>query len=165
MRFSEAVLDVRMQNSEAGPSRVAGVQLLKALQSQSPRSPVRGCSACPLLLMCLVVCYTLPEEVCHGAELATASGLVQANVFVIAAGLRTPELARMAGVEVPLDDKPATLNVYTLPAPPLLQHMLLSGGFLSYQAAPSLGRDISQGEAMQMTVTIILLVWTATYNI
>ena len=49
----------------------------------------------------------------------------------MAAGLGTPQLARMAGIDVPLDDKAATLNVYTVPAPPLLRHMLLSGGFLS----------------------------------
>ena len=49
----------------------------------------------------------------------------------MAAGLGTPQLAGMAGIDVPLDDKPATLNVYTVPAPPLLRHMLLSGGFLS----------------------------------
>ena len=70
------------------------------------------------------------DEVHLGAELATASGVVQADTFVIAAGLGTAKLASMAGVEVPLEDKPATLNVYTVPAPPLLRHMLLSGGIL-----------------------------------
>jgi len=61
------------------------------------------------------------------AELVTASGRVRADTYVIAAGLGTPQLAMKAGVEVPLADKPATLNVYTVPAPPLMQHMLLSG--------------------------------------
>ena len=64
----------------------------------------------------------------------------------MAAGLGTPQLARMAGVDVPLEDKPATLNVYTVPAPPLLRHMLLSGGFLSSQIPQHLimNRDTCQ---------------------
>ena len=61
------------------------------------------------------------------AELVTASGIAQADTYVIAAGLGTPQLAMKARVEVPLADKPATLNVYTVPAPPLLRHMVLSG--------------------------------------
>ena len=69
----------------------------------------------------------MPNLQVVSAELVTASGRVQADTYVIAAGLGTPQLAMKAGVEVPLADKPATLNVYTVPAPPLLQHMLLSG--------------------------------------
>ena len=96
--------------------------------------------AIPKILICA------KSKTCPSAELATTSGVVQADTFVIAAGLGTPELARMAGIEVPLDNKPATLNVYTAPAPPLLRHMLLSGGFLSCQAASRLSVDTSQGE-------------------
>lgn len=81
------------------------------------------------------------DKVHPGAELATASGVIQADTFVIAAGLGTAELARMAGVEVPLEDKPATLNVYTVPGPPFLRHMLLSGGFLFCLAASRLTSD------------------------
>ena len=68
------------------------------------------------------------------AELVTASARVRADTYVIAAGLGTPHLARKAGVEVFLADKPATLNVYTVPAPPLLQHMLLSGASCFFTA-------------------------------
>ena len=64
---------------------------------------------------------------CIIAEIASTSGRVQADTYVLAAGLGIPNLAKKAGFEVPLSSKPATLNVYTVPAPPLLQHMLLSG--------------------------------------
>ena len=67
---------------------------------------------------------------CITAEIASTSGRVQADAYVFAAGLGIPDLAKKAGVEVPLSSKPATLNVYTVPAPPLLQHMLLSGVIL-----------------------------------
>ena len=64
---------------------------------------------------------------CIPAEIASTSGRLQADTYVFAAGLGVPDLAKKAGFEVPLSSKPATLNVYTVPAPPLLQHMLLSG--------------------------------------
>ena len=64
---------------------------------------------------------------CITAEIASTSGRVQADAYVFAAGLGIPDLAKKAGFEVSLSSKPATLNVYTVPAPPLLQHMLLSG--------------------------------------
>ena len=144
VRFSEAVLDVRMQHSVSSPPKVAGksanrTSLLRYLNTPPglaaerlhyPLFSLACCDAC--------MCNDLidPRLV---AELVTASGVVQADMFVIAAGLGPPQLARMAGVDVLLADKPATLNVYTMPAPPLLQHMLLSGDFFAseYCSAPS----------------------------
>jgi glycine/D-amino acid oxidase-like deaminating enzyme len=71
--------------------------------------------------------YCPSESGRSNAEAVTASGRIQADTYVIAAGLGTPDLARKAGIEVLLAHKPSTLNVYTVPAPPLLRHMLLSG--------------------------------------
>ena len=51
----------------------------------------------------------------------------RADVVVLAAGRGIPELAAHAGVRLRLADKPATLNVYTQPAPHLLRHIILSG--------------------------------------
>ena len=147
VRFSEAVLDVRMQHSEAGTPRVAGALPLKPL---SLLAITRACEDMQCMLSLPVsakaTCVS-SEVICPGAEFATSSGAVQADTFVLAAGLGTPGLARMAGVEVPLDHKPATLNVYTVPAPLLLRHMLLSGGFLFSLAAIRLMGDTSGGEA------------------
>ena len=75
---------------------------------------------------CLCLTYVLRIP-CITAELASTSGRVQADAYVFAAGLGIPALAKKAGFQVLLSSKPATLNVYTVPAPPLLQHMLLSG--------------------------------------
>ena len=59
--------------------------------------------------------------------MTTASGQYEADYVVLAAGRGIPPLAAQAGVEVPLADKPPTLNVYTEPAPRMLHHILLSG--------------------------------------
>lgn len=60
------------------------------------------------------------------AGVTTAEGHHTADVVVLAAGRRIPDLAAHAGVRTRLADKPATLNVYTEPAPPLLRHIVLS---------------------------------------
>jgi glycine/D-amino acid oxidase-like deaminating enzyme len=53
----------------------------------------------------------------------TTHGDVQADVFVIAAGVDTPRLAAMAGASVPLIESPGLL-VHTKPAPRLMNRIL-----------------------------------------
>ena len=75
------------------------------------------------------------------AGVTTSRGQYEADYVVLAAGRGIPQLAAQAGVQVPLADKPATLNVYTEPAPRMLHHILLSGAlrcppFSSSSASP-----------------------------
>ena len=55
----------------------------------------------------------------------TTNGELQADAIVIAAGVDTPRLARMAGVEVPLRESPGLL-AHTEPGPALLGRVVLA---------------------------------------
>lgn len=48
-------------------------------------------------------------------------------MVVLAAGINTPLLAAKLGVQVPLEDKPGTVNIVTGVLPPLLKHILVTG--------------------------------------
>ena len=58
------------------------------------------------------------------AAVRTAHGDVTADIVVLAAGVRTPALAAMAGAEVPLVPAPGLL-VHTRPMPPLLRRVAI----------------------------------------
>lgn len=56
----------------------------------------------------------------------TSQATYSPDVVVLAAGIHTPQLAAKAGVGVPLEDKPGTVNILTKPLPPLLRHIIVT---------------------------------------
>jgi glycine/D-amino acid oxidase-like deaminating enzyme len=60
-------------------------------------------------------------------SLQTTDGTLEAGAFVIACGVGSPGLARMAGVDVPLKDSPGVL-LHTAPAPRLIDRVVLAPG-------------------------------------
>ncbi|MBI3406072.1 MAG: FAD-binding oxidoreductase, partial [Acidobacteria bacterium] len=57
----------------------------------------------------------------------TSKGRVEADVFVLACGNDTPQLAKLAGVNVPLIESPGVL-AHTAPQPKLLERIALGPG-------------------------------------
>ena len=68
------------------------------------------------------------------------------DVVVLAAGISTPDLAAKAGVTVPLEDKPGTVNIVTAPLPPLLHHILVTGEATCLQSCTCMGGE-ARGDA------------------
>jgi glycine/D-amino acid oxidase-like deaminating enzyme len=67
---------------------------------------------------------------CEGGRvqsIETTDGPLDCAVFVLACGVDSPRLARMAGVEAPLKSSPGVL-VHTAPAPPLIDRVVLAPG-------------------------------------
>ncbi|HEV8039584.1 MAG TPA: FAD-binding oxidoreductase [Bryobacteraceae bacterium] len=60
-------------------------------------------------------------------SIQTTDGPLEANVFVLACGVGSPALARMAGIDVPLKDSPGVL-LHTAPAPRLIDRVVLAPG-------------------------------------
>jgi glycine/D-amino acid oxidase-like deaminating enzyme len=72
----------------------------------------------------------------------TTDGSIEAGVFVLACGVDSPTLARMAGVDVPLKDSPGVL-LHTAPAPRLIDRVVLAPGTHFKQALD--GRIVAGG--------------------
>jgi glycine/D-amino acid oxidase-like deaminating enzyme len=60
-------------------------------------------------------------------SIQTSDGSLEAGVFVLACGVGSPALARLAGIEVPLKDSPGVL-LHTAPAPRLIDRVVLAPG-------------------------------------
>jgi glycine/D-amino acid oxidase-like deaminating enzyme len=58
-------------------------------------------------------------------SIQTTDGPLEASVFVLACGIDSPNLARMAGVDVPLKASPGVL-LHTAPAPRLIDRVVLA---------------------------------------
>ncbi|KAK9792940.1 hypothetical protein WJX73_000671 [Symbiochloris irregularis] len=56
----------------------------------------------------------------------TAHQEYPADVVVLASGIKTPALASKLGVQVPLENKPGTVNILSGKLPPLLKHILVT---------------------------------------
>lgn len=63
----------------------------------------------------------------YAIGIRTSQATYSPDVVVLAAGIHTPQLAAKAGVGVPLEDKPGTVNILTKPLPPLLRHIIVTG--------------------------------------
>ena len=59
--------------------------------------------------------------------LQSTQGAIEASAVVLACGVKSPELARLAGVRIPLKDSPGFL-VHTTPQPPLLDRIVQAPG-------------------------------------
>lgn len=73
------------------------------------------------------------------AGVRTAEASYHPDVVVLAAGISTPHLAARAGVTVPLEDKPGTVNILTQPLPPTLNHIIVTGSPSTGAARPMPG--------------------------
>jgi len=75
-------------------------------------------------------------------SIETTNGSIEADVFVLACGVDSPALARMAGVDVPLKESPGVL-LHTAPAPRLIDRVVLAPGTHFKQALD--GRIVAGG--------------------
>jgi glycine/D-amino acid oxidase-like deaminating enzyme len=75
-------------------------------------------------------------------SIQTTAGSFEAGIFVLACGVDSPGLARMAGVEVPLKESPGVL-LHTAPAPRLIDRVVLAPGTHFKQALD--GRIVAGG--------------------
>ena len=75
-------------------------------------------------------------------SIQTTDGSLEAGVFVLACGVGSPALARMAGIEVPLKDSPGVL-LHTAPAARLIHRVVLAPGTHFKQALD--GRIVAGG--------------------
>jgi glycine/D-amino acid oxidase-like deaminating enzyme len=87
----------------------------------------------------------------HSIE--TLQGSLEADAFVLACGVGSPQLAQMAGVQVPLKDSPGVL-VHTTPAPRLIDRVVLAPGTHFKQDLD--GRIIAGGQIVAGAGTAII---------
>jgi glycine/D-amino acid oxidase-like deaminating enzyme len=59
--------------------------------------------------------------------IATSKGGFEADTLVVACGVDTPRVARLAGLTIPLQDSPGLL-AHTMPLPPLINRVVLAPG-------------------------------------
>jgi len=76
-------------------------------------------------------------------SIQTTDGPLEAGVFVLACGVGSPSLARMAGVHLPLKESPGVL-LHTAPAPRLIERAVLSPGTHFKQSTD--GRIVAGGQ-------------------
>jgi len=76
-------------------------------------------------------------------SLQTTDGPLEASMFVLACGVGSPSLARMAGVDVPLKDSPGVL-LHTAPAPRLIDRVVLAPA-THFKQSPD-GRIVAGGQ-------------------
>jgi len=90
---------------------------------------------------CQVTGMRLAAGRVRGVE--TTAGPLEAGVLVLASGVDSPRLARMAGIHVPLKDSPGVL-LHTAPAPRMIDHVVLAPGTHFKQSLD--GRIIAGGK-------------------
>ena len=76
-------------------------------------------------------------------SIETTDGSLEAGIFVLACGVDSPILARMAGLDVPLKHSPGVL-LHTAPAPRLIDRVVLAPGTHFKQALD--GRIVAGGQ-------------------
>ena len=77
--------------------------------------------------------------------LRTSQGPIEADALVLACGVDSPRLARLAGVLLPLKDAPGIL-VHTKPQPPLLESIIQAPGVHGKQDSD--GRIVAGGQVV-----------------
>lgn len=80
----------------------------------------------------------------------TSRGPIRADLVVNAAGAAAGNVARMAGIEMPVMPRRGQIAV-THAGPPVLHHCLISAGYIAAKYNPELARTAGQGISMEQT--------------
>ncbi len=156
-RQREAGIDVRIIGRDEAMSRQPAVSphIIGATywDGDADVNPIKVCFAmgraarmmgADVRLNCRVTGFLIEENRVTGVR--TCSGEIKAEKIIIAAGVWTPELGKMAGIKIPIIPRRGQILV-SEKLPPLINGNILSGRYIACKHNPELAKV--EGEAAQ----------------